>query len=152
MLVKVIIQRVLEANVKIEGRLHSEVEKGLLLLVGITDSDTKEIIQKMAEKISFLRIFEDDQGKMNRSVQEIEGEILSVSQFTLYGDCRRGRRPNFIQAARPEVAKPLIDFFHQELRRYVSVKEGVFGAEMKVELINDGPVTIILDSTELGCE
>ncbi len=152
MLVKVIIQRVLEANVKIEGRLHSEVEKGLLLLVGITDSDTKEIIQKMAEKISFLRIFEDDQGKMNRSVQEIEGEILSVSQFTLYGDCRKGRRPNFIQAARPEVAKPLIDFFHQELRRYVSVKEGVFGAEMKVELINDGPVTIILDSTELGCE
>ncbi len=149
---RVIVQRVSRAHVEIDKKIHSSIKEGLLLLVGITEGDTESIAEKMAEKVAFLRIFEDDHGKMNRSVQDNLAEILSISQFTLYGDCRKGRRPNFTQAAKPEIAKPLIDFFHQKLSNFVIVKEGVFGAEMKVDLINDGPVTLILDSKELGYE
>ncbi len=151
-LVKVICQRVLKASVTINHQLHSEIAEGLLLLVGITETDTKECVEKMAKKIAFLRIFEDENGKMNQSILEKEGMILSVSQFTLYADCRKGRRPSFNQSAEPKKAKEFIDYFHECLRKYVTVKEGIFGEDMKVELINDGPVTLVLDTQELGYE
>lgn len=147
---RVVLQRVKHASCTIDGNVTGKIEQGLLLLVGITDSDTKEILEKVAKKCVELRIFEDENGKMNLGLKDVGGSILSISQFTLYADCKRGRRPGFTNAARPEFASPMYDSFNEILRGYdVKVETGIFGADMKIELLNDGPVTIILDSEEL---
>lgn len=147
---KLVIQRVKHASVTIDGEVHGKCDEGFLILVGIQDSDTKEIVTKMAEKVSRLRIFTDEEDKMNLSIQAIHGSILSISQFTLYADCHKGNRPSFTNAGKPEIAEPLYLFFNEELRRLgIHTEEGIFGADMKVELLNDGPVTIILDSNEV---
>lgn len=147
---KVVMQRVKNASVTIEGNIYSEISEGLLLLVGIEDSDTDEMIEKMAKKCVELRIFEDENGKMNLGLQDIHGSILSISQFTLYADCKKGRRPSFTKAGKPEFSSMMYDKFNELLKSYdVEVKTGIFGADMKVALLNDGPVTIILDSKEL---
>lgn len=147
---RVIIQRVLNANVKIDGEIHGKCERGYLLLVGFTLNDNEKIVDQMADKIVNLRINEDDQGKTNLSLLTKGGEILSISQFTLYANCKEGRRPSFTEALNPARATELYDYFNQKLRSYnIHVEEGIFGADMKVELINDGPFTIYLDSSEL---
>lgn len=144
---RVVLQRVKHAQVDIEGKTVGRIEQGLFLLVGIKTGDTEDDIQYAADKISGLRIFEDNGGKMNRSVIDADGAILSVSQFTLYGDTSKGRRPSFIEAARPEIAEPLYQVFNEKLRAHgLHVETGVFGADMAVSLVNDGPVTIIVES------
>jgi D-tyrosyl-tRNA(Tyr) deacylase len=143
---RVVLQRVSRASVTIEGRVTGEIGRGLLLLVGFTDGDSEEQLRWMAEKVVGLRIFPDEEGKMNRSLDEVDGALLVVSQFTLYGDARKGRRPSFIQAARPETAIPLYErFLHILAETGRPVGAGEFGADMKVELLNDGPVTLILE-------
>ena len=147
---RIVIQRVSEASVEIEGKIYGEIKKGFLLLVGIEDADTEEILEKMAAKISKLRIFEDEEGKMNLSIEQVSGSILSISQFTLYADTHKGNRPSFTLAGKPEYAKEMYLRFNHLLRKKgISVEEGIFGADMKVKLINDGPVTIWLDSKEV---
>ena len=147
---RVVLQRVTEASVTIDGSLYNEIKNGYLLLVGVTEGDNEQTAQKMAAKIHDLRIFEDENGKMNLSIDQVAGEILSISQFTLYANCRKGRRPSFDKAARPELASPLYDYFNDQLRSLgLTVRTGIFGADMKVRLLNDGPVTIIMDSQEL---
>ena len=147
---RVILQRERHASVTIDGQVHGAIQNGFLALVGITQSDDEGIVKKMAKKCAELRVFEDEQGKMNRGLSDIQGDILSISQFTLYADCKKGRRPGFEKAAHPAQANPLYELFNKELRSYgLQVPTGVFGADMKVELLNDGPVTIILDSAEL---
>ena len=142
-----VLQRVLWARVHAEGTLTGEIGPGVCLLVGITHQDGPRDVEWMAEKITHLRVFEDGEGKLNRSLLESGGSVLAVSQFTLYGDCRRGRRPSFTEAARPEVAAGLYDAFVEALRaRGLEVRTGVFQAQMRVELANDGPVTLILES------
>lgn len=144
---KVVLQRSLEANVKVNGEVTGQIDKGLVLLVGITHDDTEEDVRYVAEKVANLRLFEDDNGKMNLSIFESGGSILSVSQFTLYGDTRKGRRPSFSEAAKPEIAKPLWDLFNDKLRNLnLHVETGIFGAMMDVSLTNDGPVTLIVES------
>ncbi len=144
---KVVVQRVSEARVTVEGQTVGEIARGLLLLVGIGQEDTEADLTWMADKLAGLRIFEDDGGKMNLSVVEVGGAILSVSQFTLYGDCRKGRRPNFMGAARPETAEAMYERFNGLLRdRGLTVATGRFGAMMDVALVNDGPVTLVVDS------
>jgi D-tyrosyl-tRNA(Tyr) deacylase len=144
---RVVVQRSKQASVTVEGEITGKIESGLVLLVGITHNDTKDDAEYVADKIANLRIFEDEDGKMNRSVKDVGGAILSVSQFTLYGDTRKGRRPSFIEAARPEQAQPLYDFFNEKLReRGLAVETGIFGAMMDVALINDGPVTLLVES------
>jgi D-aminoacyl-tRNA deacylase len=143
---RIVLQRVSRARVTVEGRVTGEIGRGLLLLAGFTDADTEEALAWMADKVVTLRIFPDDEGKMNRSVEEIGGGLLVVSQFTLYGDTRKGRRPSFVQAARPEVAIPLYERFLEMLRATGRpVQTGEFGAMMEVELVNDGPVTLVLE-------
>ena len=142
-----VLQRVLWARVHAEGTLTGEIGPGVCLLVGITHQDGPRDVEWMAEKIAHLRVFEDGEGKLNRSLLESGGSVLAVSQFTLYGDCRRGRRPSFTEAARPEVAAGLYDAFVEALRaRGLEVRTGVFQAQMRVELANDGPVTLILET------
>lgn len=144
---RVVVQRCKDAKVTVDEKVTGEIGKGLMLLVGVTHEDTEKDAKYLADKIAGLRIFEDDAGKMNYSVTETEGAILSVSQFTLYGDCRKGRRPNFMGAAAPAEAERLYDYFNQELRTGgLQVETGVFGAMMDVSLTNWGPVTLILDS------
>ncbi|KTD88248.1 D-aminoacyl-tRNA deacylase [Paenibacillus etheri] len=144
---RVVVQRCKDAKVTVDETVTGEIGKGLMLLVGVTHEDTEKDAKYLADKIAGLRIFEDDAGKMNYSVTETEGAILSVSQFTLYGDCRKGRRPNFMGAAAPVEAERLYDYFNQELRAGgLQVETGVFGAMMDVSLTNWGPVTLILDS------
>lgn len=144
---KVVVQRAKKASVMVGGEVVGQIDQGLVLLVGFTHQDTEEDVQYVAEKIAHLRIFEDEAGKMNRSVLENGGAILSVSQFTLYGDTRKGRRPSFVDAARPEQAEPLYQLFNEKLRSLdLVVETGVFGAMMEVSLINDGPVTLIVES------
>lgn len=147
---RVIAQRTTRAAVRIDGQEVGAINQGLMLLVGVTHSDTLADAQYLAKKVANLRIFEDSEGKMNRSILDIEGAILSISQFTLYADCRKGNRPSFIQAARPELASPLYDQFNELLRTeyHIEVQTGRFGADMKVDFLNDGPVTIILDSAD----
>ena len=132
---------------RIEGTVVGEIEKGFLLLVGITHTDTRAEVEYVAKKVAQLRVFEDEAGKMNLALHDIGGAVLSVSQFTLYGDCSHGNRPSFIQAAHPEQAEPLYDYFNQVLREQygLRVETGRFGADMKVELLNDGPVTILIE-------
>lgn len=146
---RVVLQRVSEASVRVDGAVVGRIGRGLMLLVGIRHEDTEADLVWMADKVSGLRIFEDEDGKMNLSLADVGGAILSVSQFTLYGDCRKGRRPNFMAAARPEQALPSYDRFNALLReRGFAVETGVFGAMMDVSLVNDGPVTLVLDSPE----
>jgi D-tyrosyl-tRNA(Tyr) deacylase len=145
--VKVVVQRSKEARVTVDGTTVGSIARGLVLLVGFTHEDTEDDVRWMADKLSGLRIFEDESGKMNLSVADVGGAVLSVSQFTLYGDCRKGRRPNFMAAARPERAEALYDSFNAALReKGLVVETGRFGAMMDVELVNWGPVTLIVDS------
>jgi len=143
---RIVLQRVTRARVTVGERVTGEIGPGLLLLVGFTEGDGDDALAWMAEKVGNLRIFADDGGKMNRSVQDAGGGLLVVSQFTLYGDTRKGRRPSFVEAARPEVAIPLYEQFLELLRATgLPVQTGEFGAMMQVELVNDGPVTLILE-------
>lgn len=147
---RVVIQRVLNANVKVDGNIIGSCNEGYLLLVGFTEGDNKEIVDMMADKIVNLRINEDEQGKTNLSILTTKGEILSISQFTLYANCKEGRRPSFVEALKPNLASELYDYFNEKLRSYdIKVGVGEFGADMKVELINNGPFTIVLDSLDL---
>lgn|SRR5690606_2065257 len=144
---KVVLQRSKNAKVVVDGEITGQIDHGYVLLVGVTHTDTLEEVQYLAKKVAEIRLWEDENGKMNRSILEHGGQILSVSQFTLYADTRRGRRPSFIEAAKPEVAEPLWHAFNDALREYgLTVETGVFGAMMDVSLTNDGPVTIILES------
>jgi D-aminoacyl-tRNA deacylase len=143
---RVVLQRVSRAAVSIAGRTAGSIERGYCLLVGFTHGDTTAQVDWMAEKVAGLRLFSDADGKMNLGIDEVKGEILVISQFTLYGDAAKGRRPSFIDAARPEVAIPLYQHFLTALReRGITVAAGEFGADMQVEIHNDGPVTLILD-------
>lgn len=143
---RVVLQRVSGARVTVEGRVTGEIGRGLLLLAGFTDGDGEETLRWMTDKVVGLRVFTDAEGKMNLSVEEVDGAVLVVSQFTLYGDARKGRRPSFIDAARPEVAIPLYERFVEMLRAAGRpVATGEFGAMMQVELTNDGPVTLVLE-------
>lgn len=149
-LMKVLIQRVKHAKVTIEGNVNGKIEHGYLLFVGITHEDDEHIVEKLANKVKDLRLFEDEQGKMNLSITDVGGRILSISQFTLYADCKKGRRPSFTNAAKPDEANRLYEHFNEVLRNLgLHVETGIFGADMKVELYNDGPVTVMLDSKEL---
>lgn len=143
---KLVIQRVKSASVSIDGRVYNAIQQGLLLLVGVGPEDQQEDLDYAVRKVSQMRIFSDEEGKMNRSVKDIQGEILSVSQFTLFADTKKGNRPAFTGAAKPDMAEAFYQEFNQELAKEVSVEAGVFGADMQVELVNDGPVTIILDT------
>lgn len=146
---RVLLQRVSHAQVSIEGIVCGQIAQGFLALVGITHTDDLTIVAKMARKTAELRVFEDENGKMNRSLMDVQGSILSISQFTLYADCKRGRRPGFEPAAKPELAKPLYEAFNNALKDLeIPVETGQFGADMQVSLLNDGPVTILLDSEE----
>lgn len=145
---RVVIQRVSHASVHIQGSLFSEIEKGLLILVGIEDADNQEDINWLSSKIINLRIFDDENGVMNFSVKDIDGEILAVSQFTLYASTKKGNRPSYIKSAKPTISEPLYEQFVAQLEADLQkkIKTGKFGADMKINLCNDGPVTIIIDS------
>lgn len=146
---RVVLQRSKEASVEVNGEIVGQISNGFVLLVGITHTDTKEDAKYVADKIVHLRVFEDENEKMNESLLDVGGQILSVSQFTLYGDCRKGRRPNFMDAAKPDHALPLYEYFNECLRENgVHVETGEFGAMMDVKLVNDGPVTLIVESKE----
>ncbi len=143
---KIVLQRVSSASVKVDSKIVGRIEHGLLLLIGFSSTDTAENILPTIEKIVKLRIFSDEEGKMNKSVLDVEGSMLLISQFTLYADTKKGNRPSFLEAARPELAIPLYEFFIAEMRKRITkVETGIFGADMKVELVNDGPVTIVFD-------
>lgn len=143
---RAVVQRVSEASVKIDGEVKGSIGKGYMVLLGIEDIDEEVDLEYICDKITGLRVFEDEQGKMNLSIEDVSGSVLLISQFTLYGDARKGRRPSFIKAARPEKAIPLYEKAIERLGRTVPVETGEFGADMKVSLVNDGPVTILLDS------
>lgn len=146
---KVVLQRVLEAQVMIEDSVHGAINQGYMLLVAIESDDTLVEIEKVADKIANLRVFEDAEGKMNLDIHQVNGAILSISQFTLAGSVRKGNRPSFTQAMSPEQASQLFDTFNDRLRlNKIKVETGVFGADMKVSLINDGPVTLIIETHE----
>lgn len=144
---RAVIQRVEKASVSVEGEIKGQIGAGFLVLIGVEEGDGDVDFKYIADKVPNLRVFEDDQGKMNRSLLDVGGEVLAVSQFTLLGDARGGRRPSFITAARPETADPMYERLVADWRaRGIRVETGVFGAHMKVSLVNDGPVTILLDS------
>jgi len=144
---KIVVQRVSQASVKVSGEIVGEISQGLLLLVGIEENDEKEDAEWLSKKILDLRIFSDEEGKMNCSVKDINGEILCVSQFTLIADYKKGNRPSFIKAAKPEKAVPLFEYFKGLIKSSgLKTESGIFGADMKVSLLNDGPVTIVMDS------
>ncbi|WP_027387069.1 D-aminoacyl-tRNA deacylase [Chryseobacterium gregarium] len=144
---KIVIQRVSESSVKVDGKTAGEIGKGLMLLIGIDENDEKTDADWLIQKILNLRIFGDEEGKLNLSVQDIKGEILCISQFTLIADYKKGNRPSFIKAARPEKAIPLFEYFKEEIAKSgLKTESGIFGADMKVLLINDGPVTVVMDS------
>lgn len=148
---KFVIQRVTEASVTIDGERKSEIGKGFLVLIGVTDTDTKEVADKMIRKLIGMRIFEDEQGKTNLALSDVGGELLLVSQFTLYADCKKGNRPSFIKAGNPDFANEMYEYIVKCCKEQVDVvRTGEFGADMKVSLLNDGPFTIILDSDEIG--
>ena len=145
-----VIQRVTEASVTIDGEISGKIGKGYLVLIGVADTDTKEIADKMIRKMIGLRIFEDEQGKTNLSLADVDGGLLLVSQFTLYANCKRGNRPSFIEAGKPDMANEMYEYIIEKCRESVDeVQTGEFGADMKVQLPNDGPFTILLDSDQL---
>ena len=147
---RLVIQRVKHASVTIDGETTGKIGQGFLVLIGVADTDTRMIADKMIRKMLGLRIFEDEAGKTNLSLSDVEGELLLVSQFTLYADCKKGNRPSFIKAGKPDMAKEMYEYIISECRKTVKVVEtGSFGADMKVELLNDGPFTILLDSEEI---
>jgi D-tyrosyl-tRNA(Tyr) deacylase len=144
---KTVVQRVSEANVKVEGEIVGEIKQGLLLLIGIDEEDTEADADWLVQKILNLRIFGDEEGKINLSVQDIQGEILCISQFTLIADYKKGNRPSFIRAAKPSLAIPIFEYFKRKIATTsLKIESGIFGADMKVSLLNDGPVTIVMDS------
>lgn len=143
---RVILQRVSHASVKVDNEICGEIATGLLVLIGMGNDDTEDDADRIAAKIAKLRIFSDENDKINLSVNEVNGSLLIVSQFTLYADCRKGNRPNFTMAAKPDKAESLYEYFIGKCRQYVpNVQKGIFGADMKVELLNDGPFTVILE-------
>lgn len=145
-----VIQRVTESSVTIDGEISGKIGKGCLVLIGVADTDTKEIADKMIRKMIGLRIFEDEQGKTNLSLADVDGGLLLVSQFTLYANCKRGNRPSFIEAGKPDMANEMYEYIIEKCRESVDeVQTGEFGADMKVQLLNDGPFTILLDSDQL---
>ena len=145
-----VLQRVTEASVTIDGEISGKIGKGYLVLIGVADTDTKEIADKMIRKMIGLRIFEDEQGKTNLSLADVDGGLLLVSQFTLYANCKRGNRPSFIEAGKPDMANEMYEYIIEKCRESVDeVQTGEFGADMKVQLLNDGPFTILLDSDQL---
>ena len=146
---RVLVQRSKNSKVTINGKVNGEIEHGFVLLVGFTNGDDETVIDKMINKIVNLRIFEDENEKMNLSILDTKGSILSISQFTLYANCKEGRRPSFTNALNPIDASKLYDIFNDKLRSQIHTETGIFGADMKVEIYNDGPVTIMLDSDEL---
>ena len=147
---KFVLQRVSEAKVEVDGKTVGEIGKGFLLLVGVSNEDNKEIADKMIEKVSRLRVFKDSEGKTNLSINDVDGEMLVVSQFTLYADCRKGNRPSFTDAGSPDLANELYEYIIERCRGlFKNTQRGIFGADMKVSLVNDGPFTVVLDSKEI---
>jgi len=147
---RLVVQRVLESSVRVDGEVVGSIGQGLMVLCGVEVGDTMDDVRYCVEKTAGLRIFEDDAGKMNRAITDVGGQVLAISQFTLHGDARHGRRPSFITAARPELAVPMYEAYCNGLReKGIHVEMGVFGADMKVSLINDGPVTLLLDSRRI---
>jgi D-tyrosyl-tRNA(Tyr) deacylase len=146
---KLVIQKVTHASVTVDGNIIGSIGKGFLVLIGVAESDTREIADRLIKKLLNLRIFEDADGKTNLSLRDVEGSLLLVSQFTLYADCRKGNRPSFIKAGNPALAEELYEYIIEQCKKEFPVETGSFGADMKVELLNDGPFTIILDSAEL---
>jgi len=144
-----VIQRVTRASVAVDGQTVGAIENGFLVLIGISGEDTREIADKMISKMLALRIFDDENGKTNLSLDAVNGELLLISQFTLYADCRHGNRPSFIKAGAPDMAKEMYEYIISECAKKFHTEKGIFGAEMKVELLNDGPFTIILDSDSI---
>ena len=143
---RLVVQRVKYASVKVDDNIVGKIDDGFMVLVGITDTDTKETCDYLAEKLVNLRIFDDENDHMNNNLESVNGSLLLISQFTLYGDTTKGNRPSFVKAAKPEISKPLYDYFCNKCESLnVHVERGVFGADMKVELLNDGPVTIIME-------
>ncbi len=143
---KLVIQKVKNASVEVDEKIVGKIEKGFLVLIGIKVGDTKEQADYLVKKLCNLRVFADENGKMNLSLKSVEGQLLIVSQFTLYGDCNNGNRPSFIEAAKPEEAIPLYEYFCEECAKQgLEVQKGIFGADMKVRLLNDGPVTIVIE-------
>ena len=147
---KFVIQRVKYAKVTVDGNVVGAIDRGFMVLAGIAQTDTREIADRLVKKMCGLRIFEDEQGKTNLSLADVEGRLLIISQFTLYADCKKGNRPSFINSGKPDMASPLYDYICDKAEEYVpGVQRGIFGADMKVELLNDGPFTVILDSEEI---
>ncbi len=147
---RLVVQRVSESSVSVGDKVVGKIGNGFMVLVGITNDDNEMIVDKMIDKLINLRIFEDENEKLNLSLLDVGGSILSISQFTLYANCRKGRRPSFLDAAKPDVSKPLYDYFNQKLKDSgIKVETGIFGAMMDVSLVNSGPITIILDSKEI---
>lgn len=147
---KFVIQRVNHASVKVDGNVVGKIDKGYMVLIGISENDTKEIADKMIKKMIGLIIFEDENGKTNISLKDVSGELLLISQFTLYADCKKGNRPSFINAGKPDMANEMYEYIIEQCKKEISVVEkGIFGADMKVSLENDGPFTIVLDSKEI---
>lgn len=142
---RVVVQRSKESSVSVNNKIVGHITNGLVLLVGFTHNDNEEIIDKMIHKILKLRIFDDENGIMNKSVLDVKGEILSISQFTLYANTKNGNRPSYIDALKSEEATKLYDLFNEKLRKEIKVEQGIFGADMKVNILNDGPITILLE-------
>ena len=148
---RAVVQRVKYANVKVDNEILGAIDKGFMVLIGVSNEDTKEIADKMVDKMLKLRIFEDSEGKTNLSLADVQGELLLVSQFTLYADCKKGNRPSFIKAGSPDFANEMYEYIIEKCKKQdgLKVEHGKFGADMKVELLNDGPFTIVLDSEEM---
>ena len=148
---RVVVQRVKNASCVIDGATFSEINKGFLVLIGVSDDDTKEIADKMIKKLIGMRIFEDENGKTNLALADVGGSLLLVSQFTLYADCKKGNRPSFTRAGKPQMAEEMYNYIIEQCKKEIeNVQVGIFGADMKVQLLNDGPFTIVLDSQELA--
>ena len=148
---KFVIQRVLEANCQVDGNTTGEIKQGFCVFIGVSEEDTKEIADKMIKKLIGMRIFSDENDKINLSLKDVDGGLLLISQFTLYANCRKGNRPSFTEAGKPDLANELYEYIIQECKKEIPVVEsGIFGAHMKISLINDGPFTIVLDSKDLA--